>query len=72
MLSRDYVELKDNLHNFKLYLSETCKNVTSYEDVVVRNRVRDLVEHMEIVEDIIEGQIEFDFELIERNTAESG
>lgn len=71
MLSKNYLELKDYLHNFRLYLNETCKNAASYEEVVVRNRLKDLIEHIEIVEDTIEGQIEFDFELIERNTAES-
>jgi hypothetical protein len=71
MLSKEYVELKDYLYNFKAYLNDTCKNASSYEEVVVRNRIIDLVEHIEIVEDIIEGQIEFNLELIESNTAES-
>jgi hypothetical protein len=71
VLSQEYIELTDLLVEVKIRLKEVCKTSKSYEDVVVKSRLKELKEHIEIVEEIIEGQIEFDLDLVNKQTADS-
>jgi hypothetical protein len=71
LLSQEYIKLTDLLVEVKIRLNEVCKTSKSYEDVVVKIRLEELKEHIEIVEEIIEGQIEFDLDLVNKKTAGS-
>ena len=71
MLSQEYVDLRDFLYNIEKHIKECCNVSKSYEDVIVRNRVKELLEHIEIVGDVIEGQVEFNLEMINKRAADS-
>jgi hypothetical protein len=67
MVGKNYIKLKDYLYNFRVCLKETCESVESYEEAIIRNRVKDLIEHIEMLEEIVEGQMEFDLSLVDKN-----